>query len=311
VVTLQPRVVRGIRAVYDWVKDDDAFAAILDLAAGSTVNALVFDTKDEAGTVHYDTAVEEAHEIGAVEAAYDAVERLAATHAAGLYAITRIAVFEDPVRARARPETKLAGSWIDMTEPANWEYPLALASEACDLGFDEIQFDYVRFPAGRTAEVARRRVPTTEEERVAAIVAFLAEARSRLVPMGCAISADVFAIVLSSADDQGIGQRPEDLSQVVDALSPMIYPSHYSDGWLGLADPNDHPATVTADALDSGMPRLSPTAVMRPWLQGFSWTAAQIGEAIEAAEDRGVGWILWNAAGNYSAASLPTAGDGD
>jgi hypothetical protein len=98
---------------------------------------------------------------------------------------------------------------------------------------------------------------------------------------------------------------------VVDALSPMIYPSHYSDGWLGLADPNDHPATVTADALDSGMPRLSPTAVMRPWLQGFSWTAAQIGEAIEAAEDRGVGWILWNAAGNYSAASLPTAGDGD
>jgi hypothetical protein len=260
--------------------------------------------------VHYDTAVAEAHAIGAVEVSYDPAARIAAAHDAGLYAITRIAVFEDPVRARARPEAKLAGSWIDMTDPANWEYPLALATEACGIGFDEIQFDYVRFPAGRTAEVARTRLPTTEEERVAAIVAFLAEARSRLLPMGCATSADVFAIVLSTENDQGIGQRPEDVSAVVDALSPMIYPSHYADGWIGLADPNDHPAAVTGDALDSGMPRLAATAVMRPWLQAFGWSSAQILSAVEAAEERGIGWLLWNAAGNYSAASLPTTTTG-
>jgi hypothetical protein len=186
---------------------------------------------------------------------------------------------------------------------------LDLAVEACTLGFDEIQFDYVRFPAGLTGEAARRSHPTTQAERIAAVVGFLDEARTRLHPVGCAVAADIFAIVLSSPDDQGIGQRPEELSQAVDVLSPMVYPNHYDDGWLGFADPADHPGAVVADALDDGMVRLVGTAVLRPWLQAFSYSSSSILAEIGESEQRELGWMLWNPGSRYEMESLPDAGD--
>ena len=307
-ITLEPRVNRALRVALPVARDDDQFAALLELAERSAVDALVFDTKKEGGNVLYDTAVEEAHAIGAVGSTYDPVERIEQAKAAGLYTITRIVSFEDPIRAAARPEYKLAGDWIDPTNPDTWEYMLDLGTEACELGFDEIQFDYVRFPTGQASVQSARTHPTTGEERVAAIAAYLTEARDRLHPMGCAVGADIFAIVMSAPNDQGIGQRPEDLSGIVDVLSPMIYPSHYSDGWLGFADPNDYPGEVTADALDDGMPRIDGGTLVRPWLQAFSWSNAEILESIGAAERRGVGWMLWNASSNYDLESLPEPG---
>ena len=150
-----------------------------------------------------------------------------------------------------------------------------------------------------------RREGLTQEIRVGAIESFLKLAREAIHPLGCAISADVFAIVMSTPDDQGIGQRPEDLTKHLDAISPMIYPSHYGDGWLGFADPNDHNAEVTADALDDGSGRLNNSALMRPWLQGFYYNASEVLEGINEAEKRGFGWMLWNANGNYELAWLP------
>lgn len=302
-MTLEPFVVRGLRVSRYTAMSDDEFRNTLTMAVESTVNTLVFDTKTEAGRVLYETGVQEAHDIGAVDVVYDPALRLAQARARGLYTITRIVSFEDPIRANAQPESKLAGAWVDMTDPAVWEYPLALAIEACELGFDEIQFDYVRFPAGQTASFVRT---TTQEERVAAIVSFLTEAVERLHPLGCAVSADIFGIVLSSPDDQGIGQMPGPLSKVVDALSPMLYPSHYSLGWLGFDDPNDHPGPVVADALDDGWAKWEGTALMRPWLQAFYYSASQIRAEIDVTEERGFGWILWNAGGNYNPAALPT-----
>lgn len=110
---------------------------------------------------------------------------------------------------------------------------------------------------------------------------------------------------MSLFNDQGIGQRPEELSQHLDAISPMIYPSHYSDGWLGFDDPNEHNAEVTAKALDDGAPRIAATSLMRPWLQAFYYNAAQVLEGIKEAERRGLGWMLWNVNGNYELAALP------
>ena len=123
--------------------------------------------------------------------------------------------------------------------------------------------------------------------------------------MGCVMSADVFGIIVSRPGDQEIGQRPEELSQHVDVFSPMVYPSHYSDGWLGLDDPNEHPYDVTADAIDDALPRLEPGTVLRPWLQAFFWSDQQIRRSIQAAEDRDVGWILWNSRSNYSRDAIP------
>lgn len=309
-VTMEPVVAKALRAATAVVRDDDQFADLLELAAATAVDAIVFDTKKEGGGVLYDTSVQEAHDIGAVLGSpYDPVKRIEETHAAGLYAITRIVSFEDPIRARARPELKLAGDWINPLNPDSWEYMLDLGVEACELGFDEIQFDYVRFPTGAASRQARETNPTTQEDRVGAIKAFLTEARERLHPIGCAVGAAVFAIVFSAPDDQGIGQRPEDLAGVVDVLSPMIYPSHYSPGWLGFDDPNDHPGAVTADALDDGMPRIDGGTLVRPWLQAFYWTNEQILESIRAAERRGVGWMLWNAVGNYAEEALPNGSE--
>ncbi len=137
------------------------------------------------------------------------------------------------------------------------------------------------------------------------VAAFLHEATERLHPLGCAVSADIFGIVTSSPTDEGIGQRPDELSAVADALSPMIYPSHYSPGWLGYEDPNDHPGPVTANALDGALPRMASGSVLRPWLQAFSYSSAQIKAAIAEAEERGLGWILWSSSGRYSKKSLP------
>jgi hypothetical protein len=124
--------------------------------------------------------------------------------------------------------------------------------------------------------------------------------------MGCAVSADVYGIVVSTLDDQGIGQRPEELSAHIDALSPMVYPSHYSPGWIGFEDPNEHPYDVTADAITDALPRMEVGALLRPYLQAFYWTDEQIRRSIQAAEDNGVGWILWNVRSNYDRAAIPT-----
>ena len=303
--TLERLRIRAIRVGGEGIRDDATFEGLLVLADDTAINAFVFDTKQEDGKVLYDTGVEEAHDIGAVAATYDPDERISQAREHGLYVITRIVVFNDPFRASAVPGQRLTEDWTDPTNSESWEYPLALAVEACELGFDEIQFDYVRFPSGVVGEGSGQ-LNLSEDERVAAISAFLEEAKSRITPMGCVMSADVFGIIVSRPGDQGIGQRPEELSQHVDVFSPMVYPSHYSDGWLGLADPNEHPYDVTADAIDDAFPRLEPGTELRPWLQAFFWTDQQIRRSIQAAEDRDVGWILWNSVSNYSRDAIPT-----
>jgi len=304
-VALEPRVVRALRVSRSVAADDDAFARLLELTDLSTVNALVFDTKDESGSVLYATDVVEAHAIGAVSPRYDPIALVSAAKYHDLYTITRIVSFEDDYRAGVRGNLKLAGDWLDPTNRETWEYPLDLAVEACGFGFDEIQFDYVRFP---TSDAAQDRKPQTQAERTATVAAFLAQARDLLHPLGCAVSAAIFGIVMSAPDDQGIGQRPEDLTGIIDAVSPMLYPSHYSLGWLGYDDPNDHPGPVIADALDDGTPRFDDITIVRPWLQAFYYTPGQILAEIDEAESRGLGWILWNATGNYQLDWLPPVG---
>jgi len=301
-VELEP--VRALRVSRYVAMDPELWQGHLQMAADTTINAMVFDTKDESGQVLYETDVEYADNIGAVEPIYDPAELITEAKEHGLYTITRIVSFEDPIRVKADPDTKLRGNWVDMTDPSIREYPLQLAVEACELGFEEIQFDYVRFPAGLTGAALSGRF--TEEERVSTITDFLTEAVARLHPIGCGVSADVFGIIFSSPNDEGIGQRVEEVSAIVDAISPMLYPSHYDNGWLGFADPNDHPGPVVADALDDAAPRLTADgAVVRPWLQAFYYVPSQILAEIDEAEARGMGWMLWNAGGNYAPEALP------
>lgn len=319
---MDPFAVRGLRVEPKTAGDDELFARILEFADNSTVNALVFDTKIELGNVtHQVPGYDEPAAIGSLIPVWDARKRLEEAKAHGLYTITRIVTFQDPYASRNRNDHALRtadGStwttwsglgWMDPTNKASWEYPINLGVAACRMGFDEIQYDYVRFPTDGDISEAVYSDPSMTDAagRVATIAEFLATARERINAEGCAISADIFAIVLSVRDDQGIGQKVEELSSSVDALSPMIYPSHYGRGWLNLDNPNAHPAEVVGEALQSGMRRMEGGALMRPWLQAFSWNASQVLESIHTAEEHNMGWMLWNQLSYYEAAWLPPA----
>ncbi len=319
-VQMQPRTIRALRVSGDKAADPETWSELLALVAESSVNALVIDTKDESGWVSHVSRVPEVEEIGALNVGhlYDVEQVLADMDALGLYKITRITTFQDNFMARAFPELAVRDEingglwmnnkglrWLDPTDRDSWEYPLALAVEACELGFDEIQFDYIRFPSDGNIQAVDTDGDYAEPNRVATVKAFLEEAYSRLNPLGCAVAADIFAITLTSDWDEGIGQRPEPLSETVDVLSPMVYTYTYGAGWGGFDDPNEHAAEIVAMALDAGMAKDLGFAIYRPWIQTWQLNAGEIVAVQDVVEQRDLGWMIWSANTQYDDSFLP------
>lgn len=317
-VTLAPRPVFALHVTGDAAAN--RWSSMLAIAAQSAVNALVIDLKDESGRVFSLTPSGVEATVGASTPLFDLSARAEAAHDAGLYVIVRVVAFQDPVAAQAETSwavwnTATAGAYskggqwfLDPWDPDARGYALSLAEDACAMGVDEVQFDYVRFPDGYPP-TARFDGPTTETGRKEAITGFLAEAAARLHPAGCAVAADIFGFITSTSGDGGIGQQLEELAQVADVLSPMLYPSHYSTGWFGFSDPNAHPYEVVTRALADGQARIDDApAVLRPWIQDFYYSTSQVNAEIEAADDRGVGWMLWNALSSFTEAALPAPG---
>ncbi len=332
-VDLAPRMIHALRVGGDntGAGSDAKWAELLDLADTTEVNAFVLDTKNEAGVVLRDTEVPLAHEIGSVAEYYDLDERIRDMDEHGLYKITRIVTFQDDFLARHHPELAAIDSstgqpwvnnrnlaWLDPTDRGAWELPLDLAEEACRRGFDEVQFDYVRFPSDGTISTLKFdefSYDTWDDyygaeataKRVETIAAFLKAAYERLNPMGCAVAADIFAITLESSGDEGIGQQPEALSESIDVLSPMIYTYTYRKGWMGFDNPNDHAPEVVTAALDAGIPRLKGFSIYRPWLQRYNIPDDVIMQLQSIADERGLGWMLWSATTSFDAGFLPPA----
>lgn len=323
-IVLEPRAVKALHITGWTPQNSEVWSGLLDLADTTEINSLVVDLKDESGRVYYPSAVPLAEEVDATREFYQLGDLVQEVEQHDLYMIGRVVTFQDPVAARARTDLAITNAdgtpfekngqyFLDPTDPAARQYALDIAAEACGAGVHEIQFDYVRFPDGfgnsvqfdgGSAYLGAYNDPVAGAARVGVIAAFLQQARELLNPMGCAVSADVFAIILSVPDDQGIGQRMEDLSGVVDAISPMIYPDHYSDGSFGYEKPFDHPGGVIGAALDAGMPRLQPTAIMRPWLADYYYGPSEVRAEIDAAESHGIGWMLWNANSNHTSGAL-------
>ncbi|NNK91180.1 MAG: hypothetical protein HKO87_02005 [Acidimicrobiia bacterium] len=317
-VEMEPRLIRALRVQGAKAGNPSQWRDLLDLAEQSGVNAFVLDTKNEGGTVFHDTEVRLAHEISAVQAFYDLDQVIADMDAAGLYKITRIVTFQDDPLARARPEIAAMDSetgeqwrnykglrWLDPTDRESWEYSLALAEEACRRGFDEIQFDYIRFPSDGPIRTLVFDEPYTQEVREATIAAFMEAAYDLLNPMGCAVAADIFAITLESSTDEGIGQRPQQMSYYADVLSPMIYTYTYGPGWKGFDNPNEHPVEIVSTALDNGAPKLEGHSIYRPWIQTWLLEAEEIVAVQQVAEERDLGWMIWSANTLYSMNFLP------
>jgi len=313
VVEMAPFIAMAVHITGEAAGDDiDRF---FEMAESTELNALMLDLKDESGLVWYDSEDPVAAEVGATQAAYDLSEIAARAEQADLYLIGRLVVFNDPTAAVRAPSMAVWDSeanapyeandqyFLDPTDPEAQAYGLSLAKEVCEMGVDEVQFDYVRFPDKRT-EAATFDQGVSLEVRTATITDFLTQAVALLHPMGCAVGADVFGFTTAATDDGGIGQRWEDVTGIVDVASPMVYPSHYGADWYGFENPNDHPGPMVTRAIEDGMERLPRNVVVRPWLQDFGYTADQVRAQIEVAEGFGLGWMLWNAASNVTVDAL-------
>ncbi len=299
--------------------------AAFDLLERTELNALVIDVKGDSGMIPYKSAVALAGDVGAqrLTTVRDIRALVESLRRKGIYLIARIVVFKDDPLAVARPElaVKIAGgtiwrdrerlAWVDPFRQEVWNYNLDIASEAAAIGFDEIQFDYLRFP---DADGVIYSQASTEPNRVGAISGFLSAARKRLAPYNVFVAADIFGYVCWNLNDTYIGQRLDALAPHLDYLSPMLYPSGFQYGIPGFRDPVAHVQEIVALSLKRAAERsgLQPLR-FRPWLQAFrdyafdrrQFAQTEIRQQILAAEAFGSdGWMLWNPHNNYSSAGL-------
>jgi len=323
-----PAVVRGIY-LNKWVFARQKFYDLVRLADTTEVNAFVIDVKDATGELTYPSAVPTALLIGANRSpsVRDPRERLQVLHDHGIHAIARIVVARDPLLARGKQGWAIhdarGGLWIDgLGEPwvdafrdSVWLYAAQLAEEAVLEGFDEIQFDYVRFPDEPPARLRRTVYPARAdgESKRAAIRRNVVLLRDHVKRAGVPFTLDIFGLTGSATGDLGIGQVWEDFAGQADVVLPMVYPSHYRRGSYGIDHPNSQPYETVHRALTDAIARskaMSHSAKIRPYLQSFSifrvrYTATEVRAQIMASEDLGIhDWILWNASGNYPAAAF-------
>ena len=317
-----PEEVRGIHVTMALASLDGKIAEYLKLVSEG-MNTLELDIKDENGEIGFlPSSVPLARAVGAAKPYYKPREAARLAHRQGVYLIGRVVVFEDPVLAAGRPELAIKNSdgsiWrnqagLGWTNPYNkrvWDYNVSIAEVAARAGFDEIQFDYVRFPTdGDVDAIVYPGKTTTPPGWV--IAEFAHYAAKRLKPLGVRVSTDVFG--LAATRDLGIGQVPRRLAKYVDAVYPMVYPSHFGSGEYGLDEPNNAPgATVEWSLSDFRQQLKKGKAELIPWLQDFSYgrtyKLADVRAQIEAARLMGArGYLLWNPLGIYTPGALAPA----
>nr|WP_310035380.1 putative glycoside hydrolase [Paraburkholderia graminis] len=301
----------------------------LALTRTTAINALVIDVKGDRGFTPYRSAARDAVGASAKLKTKGPTERdfpalLANLHSRDLYLIARIVVFKDDPLADAHPDWIVRDGngnpwrdrehlqWMDPFSRDVWQHNLDVAEEAAKMGFDEIQFDYVRFP---DAGGLRFSQANTRANRTAAIVGFLQAARTRLAPYNVFVSADIFGYVCWNLDDTAIGQQIELLGAPLDYISPMLYPSGFTWGLPGCTNPVSDPGQIVRRSLAEAVERTRlPSVRFRPWLQAFrdyafdhrEFDAAQIRAQTAAADAAGSdGWMLWNPRNRYDPADLP------
>lgn len=320
-----------VKALYltGWtVGNDVKVDQFIKLAKTTEINSYVIDIKDDDGYVGYETSIPGVREIGGWKKKYNEDKVLKAFHDNGIHVIGRLVCFKDPVLSAKRPElaVKKAGggiwrdnrklSWLDPYNRNSWTYIVEIAREAVNKGFDEIQFDYVRFPnEGNKKSMV---FGNSGQKKHEAINEFLAYARKELP--GVVLSADVFGIICESpADTENIGQYLELIGKDMDYISPMVYPSHYAAGQIvnsvKFEKPDLEPYGVVYNSLVKARDRISKVkdykAKVRPYLQYFTapWLGKgyykaygpeeaklQIKAVYDAQYDE---WILWNPSNKY------------
>ena len=323
---LEPFSPRALYLSFYGVGSRSLRESALALIRQTELNAVVIDIKGDHGLVAYPTANPLAEAIGArrITTIPDLAALNRAFHSEHIYTIARIVVFKDDPLATERPELavkredgtlfrdreKLA--WIDPFRSEAWDYNVSLAVDAAAAGFDEIQFDYVRFPDNPHVRFSGA---NTQATRIQAIKGFLMRAKEKLRPYNVFLAVDVFGYTCWNTDDTHIGQRLEDYSPLVDYVSPMLYPSGFQFGIPGCSNPVSRPYEIVYRSLERARQRTGETPKhFRPWLQVFKdyafdrrvFDSDEVRAQIKAANDFGSsGWMLWNPRNVYQDLGLP------
>lgn len=311
-----PDEVRGVHMTSYAIAEPSLMEPVMAYAEPKLgMNSIQLDIKDERGEIAFEVPIPLAQRSGAARPVYDPVEVIRRAHADGLYVIGRIVTFQDGYAPRANPKLGIKApdgelwrndigiTWLDPTDREAWDYPIQIAVYAAELGFDEIMFDYVRYPTDGNLNAIVLDDPGAPRDKT--ITDFLKRAKRELEPRGVKVSAAFFG--LAASENLGIGQNPAKVRNVLDAVYPMVYPSHFYSGQFNIDDPNAAPGETIAAALADWRRRMNGgTAVIRPWLQDFSSGSTTYGRAevqaqIDAANRVGAaGWLLWNAGCVYT-----------
>jgi hypothetical protein len=331
---IKEKVTREVKGMYvsAYALQGEKWSKIERLLKSTELNALVIDVKNDSGRVTYTSGVKTAQQIGADKSAKfkDITPLLTTLQNEDTYTIARIVTFKDPYLAAKKPEwamktkfgkvwrDKKGISWVDPYNEDVWEYSIQLAKEAIRKGFDEVQFDYVRFPEQvkkMDREVVFRNPKNETKDQI--IARFLRTAREEIRAVGGVVSADVFGLTTTARDGMGIGQKWESIAPEVDAISPMIYPSHYAKGSYGVRYPDLQPYKIVSEAVKDANKRNAKLKVshdqvarIRPWIQDFTakwvkphqtYRKPDVLEQIKALQEQGIQqYILWNSSCNYS-----------
>jgi len=289
---------------------EEKIIPIKEIISNTVVNTLVLDVKTDNGHILYDSQIKEVDQLNNERIKYDKKTLKAFKEEFDIYLIGRIVAFQDPLFSRKYTESAIIDVatnspyfqngqyFLDPSDNKSREYILNIAVEACLLGFDEIQFDYIRYPDTSYQGLIYDE-KSSFENRTNNINSFLQNATDILHDIGCLTSADIFGYVLNAKNDNGIGQYLETIVNTVDFISPMVYPSHYSKGSFGYNNPNNFPYEVVTAALDAGLARGVEEQSLRPFLQGFWHSSEDVRLNIKAAEDKSLSWIIWNNSSVY------------
>lgn len=328
-----PISARGVYVTGQNAGNEDSLAAILEMVDQTDLNTVVIDVKDDLGNVTFRSNINSRFdiktEVGYISDISGLVQEL---HDKGLYVVARIVTFKDPLLAKQKPEWSLHNldgtvyldsqdvAWVNPYCTDVWEYIYSISDSAAAAGFDEIQYDYIRFSTGSGMDDVDYGEKARYVARTDVICQFLSGAYMRLAPKGVYVSADVFGTVITSKSDGDlIGQDFIEMSQYCDYICPMIYPSHFASGTYGIDDPDGNPHdtvyAVMSDAMEQYAKALNEKsgiklAKLRPWLQAFSaswlekyvdYEGRHVRSQVRALNDLGINdWYAWNAACNYS-----------
>ena len=328
----KPVKVKGIY-ISGYMAGSEGVQDILDRTGGTEINTVVIDVKNDEGRITF--AMENApmvNEIGASEKYIgDIGSLMAQLKARGLYTIARVVAFRDPYLAENKPEWSLKNgdgslhrdnkglAWVNPYRQEVWDYLVEVGKEAARVGFDEIQFDYIRFATDSTMkQVVFDEADTKGRSKTDIITEFVEYVYEKLSESDVFISADVFGTIIGSeVDAETVGQDYVEMAAHLDYICPMIYPSHYGDGNFGLEHPDTEPYLAVLRALKKSRQELDTLegeegkqAVVRPWLQDFtasylkhyiSYGPDEIRAQIQAVYDAGYDeWILWSASNRYT-----------